>query len=563
MIAGLVGIKVFVTGGIGGVHRQGETSMDISADLVEMGKQPVMVVSSGVKSILDIGRTLEYLETQGVCVMSYGRSKDFPAFYTQKSGFTAPYSVANPVDAAKALFESHRVGAGSGILLAVPIPNEYSLDEKIMNDSVGKALEDAEKAGVRGKEVTPFVLERVSRITSGKSLTSNIALIRNNALVGAKVAVEYASLSGVAGRSKAQSGEFGQMIKSSSGKIVVVGGSVLDCVMTIQTELKADGRTLPGKISQTPGGVGRNVADSLGKLRSAVSFVSAVGNDQFGQFLLKSVHHLDTSCVIVDGNSRTACYGALVDSNGDAKIGIGDMEIHQRVTPYHIAANRDYFADSSLIVVDGNMTEETIKSVLELSLEEHVPVWFEPTDILKAPKPFRTELWTTLSCISPNMNELKEMAKAVGLKFDEKLNLGDVDGLLRQLTFLSQPLVEHIPVVMVTMGKLGLLMVSRCQVDESPKNTLTSSNGNQMFARYYPCVTVENVKNSLGAGDNTAAGFIDGLLRGCTEPECVQLGHQAARESLQSSMAVPEHFESYNPNLANRATFYEISMSCS
>uniref|UniRef100_A0A0K8SVA2 Carbohydrate kinase PfkB domain-containing protein n=1 Tax=Lygus hesperus TaxID=30085 RepID=A0A0K8SVA2_LYGHE len=302
MIASHVGIKVFVTGGVGGVHRQGESTLDISADLIEMGRQPIMVVSSGIKSILDIERTLEYLETQGVCVISYGPSKHFPAFYCEKSGFMAPYHVTKPEEAAKVLFQSNELGIGSGILLAVPIPKPFSIDREIMDTSINLALEEADSKGVHGKEITPFVLERVGQITAGKSLKSNIALIKNNAQVGGQVAVEYQKLAETRKR-RVILGNVNN--KSGNEKVVVVGGAVLDCVMTLQTDLKADGRSLPGKISQTPGGVGRNIADCLGKLRysgssseSTTSFISTLGNDQFGQFLMESVKHLNTSVFV-------------------------------------------------------------------------------------------------------------------------------------------------------------------------------------------------------------------------------------------------------------------------
>lgn len=192
--AELADIPIFVTGGIGGVHRQGENTLDISADLNELGRSKTLVVCSGVKSILDIGRTLEYLETQGVCVCAFGESTDFPAFYTPKSGHQAPHRVADALHAAKVLLASHTLQLSSGIVVAVPIPQQYAMDEKVIEDSIRRALKGAEEKGIRGKEVTPFILSAISDVTSGASLNSNIALIKNNAKVGADIAVEFEKL---------------------------------------------------------------------------------------------------------------------------------------------------------------------------------------------------------------------------------------------------------------------------------------------------------------------------------------------------------------------------------
>lgn len=174
IIANLVGIKIFATGGIGGVHRDGQFTMDISADLVELGRSPVTVVSSGIKSILDIPRTLEYLETQGVCVASYQSPNcDFPAFYTRSSGINVPYNFSSPKEAAEMIRISNDLNLNSGILIGVPIPIEYAMDSNEMNIVIENALKDAEVKGISGKEVTPFLLSAISTITKGKSLESS------------------------------------------------------------------------------------------------------------------------------------------------------------------------------------------------------------------------------------------------------------------------------------------------------------------------------------------------------------------------------------------------------
>lgn len=214
--AELADIPVFVTGGLGGVHREGETTLDVSADLNELGRSKTLVVCSGIKSILDIGRTLEYLETQGVCVCAFGDSDNFPAFYTVNSGFRAPYRVSNAEDAAKILHAVHAYQLSSGTVIAVPVPKEHAIDEKSVEEAIKKALEEAKQKGIHGKEVTPFILSAVTRSTNGKSLSANIALVKNNAKVGADIAVEFKKLKSLDNSRNAFKIGFGRGGNSSS-----------------------------------------------------------------------------------------------------------------------------------------------------------------------------------------------------------------------------------------------------------------------------------------------------------------------------------------------------------
>ncbi|KAG9083648.1 hypothetical protein FS749_005859 [Ceratobasidium sp. UAMH 11750] len=196
VVAHLAGIKVFATGGLGGVHRGGETSLDISADLTELGRTPIAVVASGAKSILDIGRTLEYLETQGVTVAAYDNDGNWPAFFSAQSGYKAPWAFNNPQDAARAIYYADRLGIQSGTIFGVPIPKEFKKAGLEIQAAVDQAVRESEENGVAksGRDATPWLLSRVKDITKGLSLPSNIALLENNARVGAQIAVEYAKL---------------------------------------------------------------------------------------------------------------------------------------------------------------------------------------------------------------------------------------------------------------------------------------------------------------------------------------------------------------------------------
>ncbi len=193
IIAHMAGISVFATGGIGGVHRGAETTMDISADLEELARTPVMVVCAGAKSILDLGLTLEYLETHGVPVIGYG-TEELPAFYTRKSGFAVDYRIDTPADLAKIFYVKQDCGLGGGMLVANPIPEEYSMDADVISKAISDAVAEAKAQGIHGKETTPFLLAKIKDLTGGSSLDSNIQLVFNNARLAAKTAVELAAL---------------------------------------------------------------------------------------------------------------------------------------------------------------------------------------------------------------------------------------------------------------------------------------------------------------------------------------------------------------------------------
>ena len=193
IIAHMAGIRIFATGGIGGVHRGAQTTMDISADLEELAQTPVMVVCAGAKSILDLGLTLEYLETHGVPVIGYGTS-ELPAFYTRSSGFGVDYEIDTPEELAAAFKAQGDLGMRGGMLITNPIPEEYSMDPKVINDAIDEAVRQCNANGVHGKATTPFLLAKVKELTGGDSLESNIQLVYNNARLAAKTAVAYSKL---------------------------------------------------------------------------------------------------------------------------------------------------------------------------------------------------------------------------------------------------------------------------------------------------------------------------------------------------------------------------------
>lgn len=193
IIAELAGVSIFATGGVGGVHRGAQTTMDISADLEELAQTPVMVVCAGAKSILDIGLTLEYLETKGVTVLGY-QTEELPAFYTRQSGFKVDYRMDTPLEIAQTFHAKKQLGLGGGMLVTNPIPEAYAMDNAYITGKINEAVAKAETLGIKGKDTTPFLLDEVQKITGGTSLAANIALVYNNAVLAAQIAVELSQM---------------------------------------------------------------------------------------------------------------------------------------------------------------------------------------------------------------------------------------------------------------------------------------------------------------------------------------------------------------------------------
>ncbi|KAG8185116.1 hypothetical protein JTE90_014590 [Oedothorax gibbosus] len=244
-LAHRAGIQIFVTGGIGGVHRGAETSMDISADLYELSHTPLTVISAGVKSILDIGRTLEYLETLGVCVATYGDTREFPSFFTPRSKYSTACNVTTHAEAASLIDSRDRLELESGILIAVPIPDKFSEDGYKTETVIEAALKEAREKNVLGRDVTPFVLNKVRELSGGASLKANIGLLENNALHGSLIAVQLNALqnkrTGGSASSKVMMSPFthgSRRAYSTHKRPVVIGGSVLDIHVKALEDIK-------------------------------------------------------------------------------------------------------------------------------------------------------------------------------------------------------------------------------------------------------------------------------------------------------------------------------------
>lgn len=286
-VAGLVGIDVFATGGIGGVHREGHVTMDISADLTTLAQTPIAVVCAGAKSILDLPRTLEYLETVGVNVVGY-QTQEFPAFFTRRSGLQLQSQADSPQQLASILYTSQQLGVPSGMLVCVPIGTADEADGQVVEAAITTALQEADTKHILGKDITPFLLSRISQLTHGLSLKSNISLLKQNAKVAAQMAAElaalkrstYSQLTTTAKPSTAVSSTFktppsitGTANKSTKLEVLVFGAAAVDIVArphanphgsNRQYAERTDGESLAGTVTMKAGGVGRNIAEALG-----------------------------------------------------------------------------------------------------------------------------------------------------------------------------------------------------------------------------------------------------------------------------------------------------------
>ncbi|KAM9807997.1 uncharacterized protein ACB057_005829 [Neosynchiropus ocellatus] len=566
------GIPVFVTGGIGGVHRDGENSLDISADLTELGRTPIAVVSAGVKSILDIARTLEFLETQGVCVATYGPSKNFPAFFSPQSGFTSPYQVCDPEEAADLIGTALSLGLQSGVLLAVPIPEEHAAAGLQIEGAIQTAVKEASMKGITGKDVTPFILQRVNELTKGKSLQANIALIHNNAKVGSQIAC---ALSARKTRRKTTISSDHKPKPSQSDIVskipflllqvltccvrtcrppiqVVIGGINVDFIAKGKTKTLQFGQTNPGSVCQSFGGVGRNIADSLSRLGHRPLFISATGADEHSEAVFSYCKHMNTSGVVKLEQQSTATYCAVITESGELSLGLGDMDIHQRITEDYVSRFEEQLSSATLVCLDGNIPTATINYVCSIAEKHGVNIWYEPTDSEKACKPFLSEAWKSLSYSSPNLAELCAMNRTLGLRTPEVLP-SSLEEVLNVAMTLSRPLLEHLHCLVVTLGPFGVLVSGEHEAGSVNLTPTQKKEKRKLCALHYPAlaVTSEETMNVSGAGDSLAGAMMAGMIQRRDTDTCVRMGLLAARLSLASPHPIAPlmTIDAVDPNL--------------
>ncbi|KAH8814902.1 Indigoidine synthase A like protein-domain-containing protein [Xylogone sp. PMI_703] len=471
-LANQAGIKVFGTGGLGGVHRGAHITMDVSADLTELGRTPVAVICSGCKSFLDIPRTLEYLETQGVSVATFadGRTGDinFPAFFTRDSGVKSPSIVQNEKEAAAMIFSQTHFTDTSGMLFANPIPEEFAIPKVEIDAAIDQAVIEAAQQGFHGHANTPFILNRIKELTKGNSIPANRALIHSNVLMATKVATELAELhrmykamdidrilntQKLHGAEKNQDLVFIAKKKDTANTevsrevdVLVLGSVAVDlsCDYAPKNELGEPIRTeiTPqlytsnvAEISPSIGGVGHNVA--LATLRASrdatVRLCSFIGNDLAGKAILSSLEEekLDISGIKTLSTqsgetaiARTAQYVAVNDMNKDLVMAMADMSLFSNPNAPVEDLKREIISSKpKWIVVDGNWHPKSLQAFLEIGKSVGSKAVFEPVSNLKSKNIFpkgrpgqipHMEAFPNniLHLVTPNQYELASMHAA-------------------------------------------------------------------------------------------------------------------------------------------------------
>ncbi|CAM9158179.1 unnamed protein product [Chrysoparadoxa australica] len=543
-LAAQAGIKVFVTGGIGGVHRGGENTLDWSADLTELGRTPIAVICAGVKSILDIGRTLEVLETQGVPVISYG-ADEVPAFFSPSSGVKSPLRLDTPSEVASLICASSDLGLEGGVVVAVPCPKTEAGD--VIEQAIQEALQEAQIQGISGKEVTPFLLKHVNEITGGGSLEANITLVEENARVGAAIAWHLSQGSVSSDDNAVSLQDPAGASTASRTEVTVVGGAVVDRTAKSYDMLKF-GTSNPGTLTESFGGVGRNIAEALSLLGTKTSLVSVVGEDSAGKLLVDHLRSqgVETSGVTTGGEgSRTGNYLAVLGDTNDLHLGIADMEVMSHIC--HEAIEKGLRGDR-VVISDGNLTQAAFQHLTHLCKERSLLHIFEPTSVAKCTLPISSGSLGGVNIVSPNLDELVAMCQALGLHrhpYDDIIQEVKNGGTDRDAV---KPLMNGLkPMFDVLLREMG----------EPPQQTkavvLTLGCQGAVLATPSSCdhyaaihIPQHSLKSSTGAGDTLVAGLAHALACEHDVSTSVKHGMACAAEALGSCSAV-------SPTLARKS----------
>uniref|UniRef100_A0A8R1UNM7 PfkB domain-containing protein n=1 Tax=Pristionchus pacificus TaxID=54126 RepID=A0A8R1UNM7_PRIPA len=561
------GIRVFSTGGIGGVHRGAEETFDISADLTELSQTPVTVVCAGIKSILDVGKTLEVLETQGVNTLVYGPENVFPGFFSPRTPFAGQTNSESIEELAQIIALSASLGLPAGTILAVPLPAHLAAEGKVVEDAIQLALEKANNKKIRGQAITPFLLSHVAKTTKGISMRTNVALLENNARVAAQLANILAKKEVPSSSNRVHATEKQQQKNApdkgtKQPKVTVVGASILDFEAITTENLKHDGGSYAGRVVQRCGGVGRNHSEAVGRLittaaaatgtlsgRDAagaaktaagsgaaadVVLLSAVGADTHGVFLLQQTgKYVDVSRILRSSSTPTAIYMSM-NHHGNVLYGISCVEqIIKEISPEYISVNEEAIATADYVISDGNIRVETLSKVLEIAKFHGKKVWFEPTDIAKATKFLDSSSPSSVTAVSPNAREFLSILKRLGVDADPS-SIASPSSLLTLLHSLP-PSLPHLDLLLVTMAEHGSLLVSREQVAEKFKVSECALG----TVHIIPPPRTQIVSVS-GAGDTMNSALLSSLLHSRSLEQSIDFSLQAVSHTLGSTDAVAE-----------------------
>lgn len=562
ILAHLAGIKVFATGGLGGVHRGAEVTMDVSADLEELGRTPVAVVCAGPKAILDIEKTMEYLETKGCMVATMGsRGVNVPGFYTRDSGVKSPYNFNDAKDAAKIIHAGNKLGLNSGYLFCVPPPESIALDDAYVERIILTASQKANELGIKGKELTPYLLSEIAKITAGISVKTNVEFVLNNAKVGADIAKELNGLNQTAAGQRLTAGNHqpSQIFETGREKvknyIAVVGSVAMDthCIMTGATRM-ADSN--PGIIRSAIGGVGHNVALAAHRSNRDSSvdtkLITSVGDDVSGSAIL-GLTELQTDGFFIDKKHTTAQYTSMHSSDGNLIVACADMDLPTKIPLDHITAELAKLKPQ-VVLTDANVSAEVLEILVKLQREQDFKLVFEPTSMAKAGKiskiralkPFPNQ---SFFLATPTVAELETMFKSFDYegKFDVDnwfpiIDSLQVDSSLKKLSKETKSpffnsilkkgifqmgcyLIPYIPRLVIKDGANGLYVftliddVSKLEFPNDAANfsiltkgsTLNGSQVGILFEHFEIPEKNVSVINVTGAGDTLVGVLLNEL----------------------------------------------------
>ncbi|KAI8966042.1 Indigoidine synthase A like protein-domain-containing protein [Daldinia sp. FL1419] len=582
VLARLAGIRVFGTGGLGGVHRGGHESFDISADLTELGRTRMAVICAGSKGFLDIPRTLEYLETQGVLVSTFADGRkgavDFPAFWARDSGIKSPFVVQDEEQAAAMILAQEELDIESGLLFANPIPEEYSIPRDEMNAVIEQAVSESTQQGALGNENTPFILKRIRQLTSERSVLANKVLVRANVERATKVATALSRLT---------TGE-----PATSQADILVAGSVaidLSCDYVGEDSLEHPAPHLhtsnPARIGQSIGGVGHNVALAAHRVLETpkVRLCSIIGDDLAGSTVLSSLRSngMDTSCIKQLSREhypagRTAQYVAVNDASKNLVLGMADMGIFT-AQPFPESWNSTVKESKpKWLVVDGNWAERDIRAWIQAGKQNQARVVFEPVSKEKSTRLFCKEKGLeslgvfpnpSIDLITPNQYELAAMHAAAQRHeyFDnprwwETIDAFSMRGARDRFVKITSAdmtdagipqqaiqLLPYIPTIITKLGSHGALLTMVLNKDDprliEPAYDgfiLSRSFNNHpdiggVYMRLFPAVEqVEDIVSVNGVGDTFLGVLIAGLSRGGKVENLINVAQKGAVLTLRS-----------------------------
>ncbi|RYP70168.1 hypothetical protein DL769_005047 [Monosporascus sp. CRB-8-3] len=579
ILARLAGIRVFGTGGLGGVHRGGHVSLDISADLTELGRTRMAVIASGCKGFLDIPRTLEYLETQGVLVSTFADGRqgavDFPAFWARDSGVRSPSVVNTEEQAAAMILAQEKLNIESGLLFANPIPPEFAIPRSEMDAIIERAVRESTEQGALGNENTPFILRRIRDLTNNRSVPANKALVQANVERAAKIAVAVSRL-------------LSEDLTHPRADIMVAGSVAVDlsCDYTGQNATSNPSpqphTSNPAQISQSIGGVGHNVALAAHRVSEStrVQLCSMGGDD---------IHEYHPAC-------RTAQYVAVNDADKNLVMAMADMSIftaHSFPTYWNsaVAASKPKW-----LVIDGNWAARDIRTWVQAGKRNRAQVAFEPVSVEKSARLFCSPKGleslgvfpnVSVDLATPNQYELAAMHAAAqkneylddsrwwrvidsfGMRgardrFVRLTSAGMTDtGIPQQ----AVQLLPYVPTIITKLGSRGALLTMILEKDDPllrdnaaepfilarSFNDDSSSVGG-VYMRLYPSAEwVENIVSVNGVGDTFLGVLIAGLAQGGRVENLIDVAQKGAVLTLRSRESVSDDLGALERELAAAA----------